>query len=44
MWDRGLRVRNVSFFNFPSANTQAIYGPIITGRCVIYCGGKIFSI
>jgi len=39
MWDRGLRVRNVSFFNFPNANTQAIYGPIITGRCSIYCGG-----
>ncbi len=39
MWDRGLVVRNVSFFNFPSANTQAIYGPFIDGRCVVYCGG-----
>jgi hypothetical protein len=41
MWDRGLRVRNVTFINFPSANTQAIYGPFITGRCVVYCGGRI---
>ncbi len=40
MWDRGLRVRNVSFINFPSSNTQAIYGPFITGRCLVYCGGK----
>ncbi|CAF3664415.1 unnamed protein product [Rotaria sordida] len=39
MWDRGLRVRNVSFINFPSSNTQAIYGPFITGRCMVYCGG-----
>ncbi|CAF3592631.1 unnamed protein product [Rotaria sordida] len=39
MWDRGLRVRNVTFVNFTSSNTQAIYGPIITGRCLIYCGG-----
>jgi hypothetical protein len=40
MWDRGLRVRNVSFINFPSVNTQAIYGPFITGRCLVYCGGR----
>ena len=40
MWDRGLRVRNVSFFNFPNSNTQAIYGPIITGRCMVSCGGN----
>ncbi|CAF4249716.1 unnamed protein product, partial [Rotaria sp. Silwood2] len=39
MWDRGLRVRNISFINFPSSNTQAIYGPFITGRCIVYCGG-----
>ncbi len=39
MWDRGLLVRNVSFINFPSPNTQAIYGPFIIGRCVVYCGG-----
>ncbi|CAF3424464.1 unnamed protein product [Rotaria sp. Silwood1] len=39
MWDRGLRVRNVSFINFSSSNTQAIYGPFITGRCIVYCGG-----
>jgi len=40
MWDRGLRVRNISFINFPSPNTQAIYGPFIIGRCVVYCGGN----
>lgn len=40
MWDRGLRVRNLSFFNFPNANTQAIFGPIIAGRCLVFCGGK----
>ncbi|CAF4336556.1 unnamed protein product, partial [Adineta steineri] len=39
MWDRGLSVRNISFINFPNVNTQAIYGPTIDGRCVIYCGG-----
>ena len=39
VWDRGLRVRNISFINFPSFNTQAIYGPFITGRCTVYCGG-----
>jgi len=39
MWDRGLRVRNISFINFPYAETQAIYGPFIIGRCVVYCGG-----
>jgi hypothetical protein len=39
MWDRGLRVRNVSFYNFPNAGTQAIFGPFIIGRCTIYCGG-----
>ena len=39
MWDRGLRVRNVSFINFPSANTRALYGPSITGRCTQFCGG-----
>ncbi len=41
MWDRGLRVRNVSFINFPSTGTQAIYGPFIIGRCTVYCGGLI---
>jgi hypothetical protein len=41
MWDRGLRVRNVSFINFTSASTQAIYGPFIIGRCTLYCGGMI---
>jgi hypothetical protein len=40
MWDRGLRVRNVSFINFPSPNTQAIFGPVINGRCVVFCGGR----
>ncbi|CAF0745209.1 unnamed protein product [Adineta steineri] len=39
MWDRGLSVRNISFINFPNVNTQAIYGPTIDGRCVVYCGG-----
>lgn len=39
MWDRGLRVRNITFYNFPSANTQAIFGPVITGRCSFACGG-----
>jgi hypothetical protein len=39
MWDRGLRVRNISFINFPNAGTQAIYGPFITGRCTVFCGG-----
>lgn len=39
MWDRGLRVRNISFYNFPSPNTQAIFGPVIAGRCVVFCGG-----
>ncbi|CAF0819146.1 unnamed protein product [Rotaria sp. Silwood1] len=39
MWDRGLRVRNVTFINFPSPNTQAIFGPVIAGRCIVFCGG-----
>ncbi|CAF2963963.1 unnamed protein product [Rotaria sp. Silwood2] len=39
MWDRGLRVRNVTFINFPNSNTQAIFGPVIAGRCLIFCGG-----
>jgi len=39
MWDRGLRVRNVSLYNFPSSRTQAIFGPVIAGRCLVYCGG-----
>ncbi|CAF1300760.1 unnamed protein product, partial [Adineta ricciae] len=39
MWDRGLRVKNVSFINFQSSNTQAIRGPIIAGRCLVNCGG-----
>ncbi|CAF3091006.1 unnamed protein product [Rotaria socialis] len=39
MWDRGLLVRNVSFINLPSPQTQALFGPIIIGRCVEYCGG-----
>jgi hypothetical protein len=41
MWDRGLRVRNISFINFPSSSTQAIFGPFIVGRCTVYCGGMI---
>lgn len=41
MWDRGLRVRNITFINFPSSNTQAIFGPVIAGRCLIDCGGMI---
>ncbi|CAF4773440.1 unnamed protein product [Rotaria sp. Silwood1] len=39
MWDRGLRVRNVAFINFPSNETRAIVGPIILGRCTDRCGG-----
>lgn len=39
MWDRGLRVRNITFINFPSNRTQAIYGPVIAGRCTTGCGG-----
>ncbi|CAF5046101.1 unnamed protein product, partial [Rotaria socialis] len=39
MWDRGLRVRNITFINFPSASTQALYGPVIAGRCTLRCGG-----
>ncbi|CAF2125989.1 unnamed protein product [Rotaria magnacalcarata] len=39
MWDCGLRVRNITFINFPSSNTQAIFGPIIDGRCTVFCGG-----
>ena len=38
MWDRGLRVQNVSFINFPSSQTQALYGPSIQGRCSVNCG------
>lgn len=40
MWDRGLRVRNVVFMNFPSNETRAIYGPIILDRCTDRCGGR----
>jgi hypothetical protein len=40
MWDRGLRVQNVSFINFPSSQTQALYGPSIQGRCSEFCGGE----
>ena len=43
MWDRGLRVRNVVFMNFPSNETRAIYGPIILDRCTDRCGGKLLS-
>ncbi len=39
MWDRGLRVRNVVFMNFPSNETRAIQGPIILDRCTDRCGG-----
>lgn len=39
MWDRGLLVRNLTFINFPSLYTQALIGPFIDGRCVVYCGG-----
>ncbi|CAF1351069.1 unnamed protein product [Rotaria sordida] len=39
MWDRGLRVHNVTFINFPSNETRAIFGPIILGRCTDRCGG-----
>lgn len=40
MWDRGLRVRNITFINYPSPYTQAVFGPLIQGRCVLGCGGK----
>ncbi len=40
MWDRGLRVQNVSFINFTSSQTQALFGPTIQGRCTQYCGGE----
>ncbi|CAF4939334.1 unnamed protein product, partial [Rotaria socialis] len=33
------RVRNITFINFPSASTQALYGPVIAGRCTLRCGG-----
>lgn len=39
MWDRGLRVRNITFINFQYPSTQAIYGPVVTGRCSANCGG-----
>lgn len=39
MWDRGLRVQNVSLINFHSNETPAIIGPTILGRCTNYCGG-----
>ena len=39
MWDRGLRVRNVLFMNFPSNETRAISGPVILDRCTEQCGG-----
>ena len=32
-WDRGQLVKNVSFYNFPSSNSQAMSAPIIIGRC-----------
>jgi len=41
VWDRGLRVRNVSFYNFQSASTQAIHGPVKSGRAADYEGGWI---
>lgn len=44
MWDRGLRVRNVKFINFQNNSTQAIFGPIITGRCMIGCGGSVIKV
>ncbi|CAF4431207.1 unnamed protein product [Rotaria sp. Silwood2] len=40
MWDRGLRVQNITFINFPSNKTRAIFGPIILGRCTYRCGVK----
>ncbi|CAF3925163.1 unnamed protein product [Rotaria sp. Silwood2] len=39
VWDRGLRVRNVSFINFQSSQTQAMHGPVKAGRCAVFCGG-----
>lgn len=41
VWDRGLRVRNVSFYNFVSSQTQSIHGPVKSGRCLDFCGGWI---
>ena len=32
-WDRGERLENVSFYNFPNSNSRAIRGPIIDGKC-----------
>ncbi|CAM2722167.1 unnamed protein product [Rotaria socialis] len=39
VWDRGLRVRNVSFINFESPQTQAMHEPVKAGRCIELCGG-----
>ena len=33
-WDRGLLVKNVSFYNFPDASSQAITPTQIAGRCM----------
>ncbi len=38
-WDRGLLVKNVSFYNFPDTSSQAIVPPVIAGRCSEGCGG-----
>ncbi|CAF0756351.1 unnamed protein product [Brachionus calyciflorus] len=38
-WDRGLLVKNVSFYNFPDGSSQAIKPTEIAGRCPFGCGG-----
>jgi hypothetical protein len=38
-WDRGLLIKNVSFYNFPDAGSQAIIPTSIIGRCTVGCGG-----
>ena len=44
MWDRGLRVHNVTFINF-SNRTRAIYGPTtIAGICISESSGKLIDI
>ena len=39
MWDRGLRIHNVTFINFPNT-TRALYGPTIPDRCVSQSSGR----
>ncbi|CAF0978946.1 unnamed protein product, partial [Brachionus calyciflorus] len=38
-WDRGLLVKNVSFYNFPDPNSEAIKPTEVAGRCLFGCGG-----